>query len=94
MKYLISELPLGAWVNHLTGAVLMLSSQIFSCMAPFGLAIDADNPPGTFYATRYIRFFLDPPGNLAYTTVSCTLQTTYQIANEIHGDLREMKFNV
>ena len=57
-EYLIKELPLGAWVNHVLGTAGLMAMQTFGEVSAFGMLRDGQDPKGeAFFPIDYLRHF-------------------------------------
>ena len=57
--YLIPELPLGGWVHHVVGTVLMLVFQVYGYVAAFGVIKDGEEEDGgAFFPVQYLQIYL------------------------------------
>ena len=59
VRYLLTDLPRGAWVNHVCGTVGLMGTQTFAGVAAFGMIRDCQEKDGrAFFPVRYLRSFL------------------------------------
>ena len=95
-EYVLKEMPLGGWVNHVVGTMGLLVMQTYSEVSAFGITLDGTDPRGkAFFPTHYLRHFLknyysqDETSKDGFTLK--TIERTMGISERFIGEYRSIQ---
>lgn len=91
-EYLIKELPLGGWVNHLMGTAGLMAMQTFSEVSAFGMIRDGTDPGGeAFFPVHYLRILLKKSYDDTSKSEHSPLSVYYKPEEQLSGEAENVQ---